>query len=278
MLYRILAPAAVMAAACAAAACCAKPNFPSVLERAYSAVPNSALARARCLACHAPPGPPSLNVFGAQVRTRLRAESSASLTVDTLHALAEQDADGDGALNGAELAAGTLPGDSSSRPSGATPRSKRSGSPVAPRETEAATGAGFAVPAHSFHPLIVHFPIGLFVFGALLEMAGARRRQEDLLWAGFLNRCAGALCGVPTVATGALAFWRTGYTLSPGLPPFHMVSGICAAILMLASAAAGIRLARAGRPRSGKLYWLLLGAALVAVLLAGHLGSLLVYS
>lgn len=278
MLYRILAPVAVMAAACAAAVCCAKPNFPSVLERAYPTAPNSALARARCLACHASPGPPSLNVFGAQVRTRLRAESSATLSVDTLHALAEQDADGDGVTNGAELAAGTLPGDSSSRPSGATPRSNRSGSPVAPRKPEAASVPVIAVPAHSFHPLMVHFPIGLFVFGALLEMAGARRQREDLLRAGFLNRCAGALCGVPTVATGALAFWRTGYTLSMGLPPFHMVSGICAAILMLVSAAAGVQLARAGKPRGGTLYWLLLGAALVAVFLAGHLGSLLVYS
>jgi hypothetical protein len=63
-----------------------------------------------------------------------------------------------------------------------------------------------------------------------------------------------------------------------GLPPFHMVSGICAAILMLVSASAGVQLARAGKPRGGTLYWLLLGAALVAVFLAGHLGSLLVYS
>ena len=278
MHYRVFAAIAAAALACAAAVCWAKPNYLTVLERVYPSIPYSALAEARCLACHAPPGPPRLNAFGAQVRARLRTEQSSALSEGVLRSLSGEDADGDGAANGAEMAAGTLPGDPSSRPS-TTPNPASPGeSSGAPRRHGAASGAIIAVPAHSFHPLMVHFPIGLFVFGALLEMAGARWRREDLLRAGFLNRCAGALCGIPTIVTGALAFWRTGYTFSYGLPPLHMVSGLCAATLMLASAAAGALLTRAGKPRSGTLYWVLLWIALAAVLVAGHLGSLLVYS
>ena len=219
------------------------------------------MASARCGICHQG-APPSLNPFGASIQNGLREAAASELTESVIARLAAVDSDGDGVSNDRELAAGTLPGDRASKPGAdsAPPRS-----PI-----------DRMMPPHSFHPLVVHFPVALLLFGALLEAGGARFRRPDLRSAGFLNISAAALFSVFAVATGIAALLRQSMPLS-GIPLFHLCTGSTASIAMILVASRGIVENRRGSGRTSRVYWGLLAFAFLAVACAGHLGSVLVF-
>lgn len=54
----------------------------------------------------------------------------------------------------------------------------------------------------NFHPLIVHFPIALFITGFAVDGLGWLLRRENLKRVGLVLILLGALAAVPTVATG----------------------------------------------------------------------------
>ena len=195
----------------------------------------------------------------------LREVRSRQLTDAILARVASGDSDGDGANNSAELAAGTLPGDSSSRPAAAAP-SKPKAQPMLDR----------LVPAHSFHPLIVHFPVALLLVGAILEVVGARKKRPDLRAAGFLNISLGAVISVAAIVTGLTALFRLEFPIS-GVPLIHLLMGTTASVAMLLVAFVGWSENRKGRGRNTPLYWGLLTFAFISVAAAGHFGSVLVF-
>ena len=224
----------------------------------------SALATARCGICHAG-APPVLNGFGAEVQKALRAANSRQLTDAVLARVAAIDSDGDGTANSAELAAGTLPADWSSRPQR-----------IAPAKPKPLSAVNNLVPAHSFHPLIVHFPVALLLVGAILEVLGARKRRPELRSAGFLNISVAAVISVAAIITGLTALFRQGMPIS-GVPLIHLSLGTTASIAMLLVAGVGWAENRKGAGRSTPLYWGLLGFAFLTVAAAGHFGSVLVF-
>ena len=101
----------------------ARPYAPPVFCQTYPEAPVCAAGDAPCSVCHVVP--PARNRFGEAVETALLAQQPrpwtsevfVSLLPEALRAIEDQDADGDGAANGAEIAAGTLPHDASSFPS-----------------------------------------------------------------------------------------------------------------------------------------------------------------
>ncbi len=54
------------------------------------------------------------------------------------------------------------------------------------------------------HPLLVHFPIGLLVSGALLEVFGTLQKEEATQAAGWFNIRLGFWCALPVMAVGFL--------------------------------------------------------------------------
>jgi len=84
----------------------ANQSFMSAFDSEY---PSAAAKLSSCSTCHT--SAPSLNSYGAAFK-------SAGKTFTA--ALAAADSDGDGATNGAEIAAGTFPGDASDKPAVAT--------------------------------------------------------------------------------------------------------------------------------------------------------------
>ncbi|MBM3494655.1 MAG: hypothetical protein FJX72_10135 [Armatimonadetes bacterium] len=75
----------------------------------------SALAKAACAACHVA-GKATLNSYGKDMAAALKAAKTKKLTAPVMRKLAKLDSDKDKATNGAELKAGTLPGDPKSKP------------------------------------------------------------------------------------------------------------------------------------------------------------------
>lgn len=241
----------------------AYPGYLDTFRKHYALRAGSALANAKCATCHATAQGGARNPYGKALKAAI---GSAAVTEAALKAVESADSDGDGVSNGEEIAAGTLPGSATSEPSVNTSSS-------AATPAVATDSSGGLIPKHAFHPILVHFPIALFLFGAFLEVLGARGKGNGLREVAKWNLIAGAVAGWAAVPTGLVSSKLSGYELTPGTPVFlHFVSGLVAALLMTAV----LVVRRKAEPnRAG--YWLLLFATAALVGAVGHFGGSLVY-
>lgn len=126
-------------------------------------------------------------------------------------------------------------------------------------------------PDHGFHPLVIHFPIALFVFGTLLEFVGWWRGDFRIRQAAFWNLAAGSLSTLVVIPTGAVAFILSDYTWKGSVVP-HMAFAGSAALLM-----AGTVLWRRKGPHASPWYFALLALATITLGVAGYFGGELIY-
>lgn len=141
--------------------------------------------------------------------------------------------------------------------------------------TAGGTGLGSAIlrvlPEHAFHPVVIHFPIALFVFGAFLDVLGWCRKQPRIRDAGFWNMFAGAASTFVVIPTGVAIFYKSDYTWhGPVLIHFWL------ALVATVSMAATVVYRRRGAHES-RVYFALLVFATLAVSAAGHFGGQLIY-
>lgn len=57
------------------------------------------------------------------------------------------------------------------------------------------------------HPILIHFPIGLFVFGAFMQLIFHLSNNRSFEYAAFYAICFGALGVFPAVASGLFSWW-----------------------------------------------------------------------
>ncbi|MBL8086582.1 MAG: DUF2231 domain-containing protein [Chthonomonas sp.] len=209
----------------------------------------SEIERVECILCHV--RPPRRNAFGRAVYDELRRQPGERVTEELIRALALKDSDGDGVKDMDEINQGSLPGDPASK-------------------TPNGGGKQPLIPAHSFHPLIIHFPIALFLFGAFLEFLGKHRGSEELRRAALWNLGFGAISSVVAVATGLVALFREGRGFE-GIALTHLILGASSALCMV-----GLVLWRRKQILDTGLYWALLVTVAVLTGVAGHFGSMIV--
>ena len=277
----------------------ATPEYWEQFQKTYGVKPGSAFAKAECSTCHTEV--PKHNPYGVAVHDALKSAGTEKLTEAILRSVEKADSDGDGWSNGDEIAKSALPGDPKSRPAGAPPMAgmdhdgmagmgkdeKGEAAPTAggPDKGMEEGGMGHShaatpgdgmlgmIPKHSFHPVLVHFPIALFIFGAFLELVGLRWRRPALREAGYWNLLAGSISTTVSIASGFTVALRMGYQLVPGTAVFtHLAVAILASLAMLATVLWRRKGAHVGW---GYFSLLLLAAALVG--LAGHFGGGMVY-
>ena len=89
---------------------------------------------------------------------------------------------------------------------------------------------------HAQHVVLIHFPIALFISGAVFDLLSRGKRLSKLASAAYLNLCAAAVTVIPTVVTGVLAwqFALEGEKLK-GLLLLHFVAASFAGLLIVAS-------------------------------------------
>lgn len=126
-------------------------------------------------------------------------------------------------------------------------------------------------PEHGFHPVLVHFPIALFIFGALLEFIGRIRKNELAQTAAGWNLLAGALMTLVTVPTGFVIFFKAGYSWQ-GTVLVHAILAGFATVLMLSTAIWKVK----KQPKS-VAFTILLVLSTIAVGATGHFGGQLIY-
>lgn len=131
------------------------------------------------------------------------------------------------------------------------------------------------VAPHAQHPVIVHFPIALFIMSAVFELLAVWRKEPLFATVAYYNLLAAAISIPFTIATG-LAAWQwqlEGATLKGNLR-LHLVFAITTAAIILILFWKRYRLRTNGEsPPLG--YFIVMAVGLITITLTGHLGGIL---
>ena len=141
---------------------------------------------------------------------------------------------------------------------------------LSPFDLKAALFAG-----HAQHPVMVHFPIALFIASVVFELLAIWRKQPVLASAAYYN-LVGAAMTVPIAIVTGLGAWQwqlEGATLKGNLR-LHLICALTSALLVFFLCWMRGRLRRKNvAPRIG--YFAVTGLALIMITLTGHLGGIL---
>ena len=128
---------------------------------------------------------------------------------------------------------------------------------------------------HAQHPVIVHFPIALFIASAVFEVLAAWQKQPVFASVAYYNLL-GAAISVPfTVTTGLLAwqFQLQGAALKGNLS-LHFVFAITTAVIILILFWKRFRLRNADNSPAAP-YFALMALGLMMITVTGHVGGIL---
>jgi uncharacterized membrane protein len=144
------------------------------------------------------------------------------------------------------------------------------GTSVNPFDLKAALFAG-----HAQHPVLIHFPIGLFIASVVFDLLAVWRKQPILATVAYYNLLGAALTVPLAIATGLGAWqWQLeGATLKGNLR-LHLIGALVSASLIFVLCWMRLRLrAKGSSPRFA--YFAIMSLALMAITLTGHLGGIL---
>jgi len=128
---------------------------------------------------------------------------------------------------------------------------------------------------HAQHPVIIHFPIALFITSAAFELVAVWRKQPLFATVAYYNLLGAALTLPLAIATG-LGAWRwqlEGATLKGNLR-LHLVFALTTAAIIIALYWKRFRLRSKGQ-QPGVAYFALMTFGLLMITLTGHLGGIL---
>jgi len=141
---------------------------------------------------------------------------------------------------------------------------------VNPFDLKAALLAG-----HAQHPVIIHFPIGLFIASAVFEVLAIWRKQPVLASVAYYNLLGAAITLPLAIATGLGAWrWQLEGPKLKGNLLLHLVSALTTASLIFVLCWMRSRI-RAKNISPNISYFAVMAVALMAITVTGHLGGIL---
>lgn len=237
-------------------------DYLHVLLKHYKVADGAPVATKSCALCHVSDEDFAMNPYGKDLVAKL-GESGGEVTDAVLASIDSLDSDGDGTPNGKEFAAGTFPGDPAS---GGVPG--HNAPAPEPKKEEG------LIPKTAFHPAVVHFPIGLFMAGLLLDLLGLIRKDKTLLTAGWYNLILAALSAIAGVATGFGAMVMMGFPMR-GHMLEHLIYAVGASVMMWVMVGLRVHTHEQIRPVPRAIYYVLATACLIALSWAGHVGGVI---
>src|SRR5438105_15271345 len=128
---------------------------------------------------------------------------------------------------------------------------------------------------HAQHPVLIHFPIALFIASVVFDLVAVWRKQPILAMVGYYNLLGAALSIPFAIATGLGAWqWQLEGAAIKGNLRLHMICALTSALLIFFLCWMRGRLRRKNvAPRIG--YFAVTGLALIMITLTGHLGGIL---
>lgn len=138
-----------------------------------------------------------------------------------------------------------------------------------PFDVKAALLAG-----HAQHPVIVHFPIALFIASAVFDVLAIWRKQPTLAAVAYFNLVGAAITVPFAIATGLGAWqWQLEGAKLKGNLELHLICGLTTASLILILCWLRSRLrAKGDSPRA--FYFAVMALGLMMITLTGHLGGI----
>jgi uncharacterized membrane protein len=128
---------------------------------------------------------------------------------------------------------------------------------------------------HAQHPVIVHFPIALFIASVVFDILAIWRKEPILAAVGYFNLVGAAITVPLAIATGLGAWqWQLeGATLKGNLR-LHLICALTTAALILSLCWKRSRIRARGEPPRVS-YFAVVALGLVMITLTGHLGGIL---
>src|SRR5262249_49550203 len=127
---------------------------------------------------------------------------------------------------------------------------------------------------HAQHPVIIHFPIALFIASAVCELLAIWRKNPVLAAVAYYN-LVGAVVTIPLAIATGLGAWRwqlEGAALKGNLR-LHLICALTSAALIFNLCWMRSRL-RAKNISPGIAYFAVTSLALMLITLTGHLGGI----
>jgi len=127
---------------------------------------------------------------------------------------------------------------------------------------------------HAQHPVIIHFPIALFIISVAFDLLAIWKRNPVLAKAAFYNLIGAALTAPVAIASGLTAWqWQLEGSKLKGNLLLHLLFALAASgMIWLLS---GWRISQRKLPQRtpGLTYILLALATVLLIAIAGHLGG-----
>lgn len=246
----------------------ASSDFLDAFVAHYKLADNSPLVEKSCSLCHVSDEDFALNPYGRDMKKALADAGTDTPNETVFVTLTALDSDGDGTPNEEEITAATFPGDPKS--------GAKEGAVIAPPEPAPAKKPKQFPPKNGYHPAIVHFPIGLFIGGLILDAIGLLKGIKAMLLAGWYNIVLAAITSLGGIASGVLAMslMKLPYR---GLIFDHMIYAVASTAIMWVLVAMRVHRHEKMNLPMRVAYYLLAAACLFTISWAGHLGGVFVY-
>jgi len=128
---------------------------------------------------------------------------------------------------------------------------------------------------HAQHPVIIHFPIALFIASAVFELLAAWRKQPLFASVAYYNLLGAALTLPLAIATGLGAWqWQLEGAALKGNLMLHLICALSSASLIFFLSWMRWRFRVKGNS-PGLAYFAVTFLALMMITLTGHLGGIL---
>jgi len=128
---------------------------------------------------------------------------------------------------------------------------------------------------HAQHPVIVHFPIALFIASAVFDILAIWRKQPVFAAVAYFNLVGAAMTIPLAIATGLGAWrWQLEGARLKGNLQLHLICALTtgAIIFLLCWRRSRLR-AKGDSPRAG--YFAVMALGLMIITLTGHIGGIL---
>ena len=128
---------------------------------------------------------------------------------------------------------------------------------------------------HAQHPVIVHFPIALFIASAVFDILAIWRKQPVFGAVAYFNLVGAAMTIPLAIATGLGAWrWQLEGARLKGNLQLHLICALTTAAIIFLLCWRRSRLrAKDDSPRAG--YFAVMALGLMIITLTGHIGGIL---
>ncbi|HEY2102431.1 MAG TPA: DUF2231 domain-containing protein [Chthoniobacterales bacterium] len=128
---------------------------------------------------------------------------------------------------------------------------------------------------HAQHPVIIHFPIALFIISVAFDLLAIWKRDPALVKAAYYNLVAAALTAPVAIATGLTAWqWQLEGAKLKGNLLLHLVFALSASGMIWFLCGWRFRERKFPERRPGIIYISLALGTVLLIAIAGHLGGI----